>query len=140
MGEAWPKTAWWYIDCNAAECEPILAHNVAEIESAPESIYQGLLYAMESVGAANGVIAIKAKHKKAISILKNTIQDERVSVFLLDDVYPVGEKRALIRDVMGVLLSPEERSVNAGAIVVNSETLARVRQAVELGRPVISKI
>ncbi|WP_028976982.1 proline reductase-associated electron transfer protein PrdC [Sporolactobacillus terrae] len=124
---------------NAAECEPILAHNIAEIERGPNEVYRGLLYAMESVDAAHGVIAVKAKHKKAIARLKTIIQDDRVSVFQLEDRYPVGEKRALIRDVLGVLLAPDERTVHANAIVLNSETLSRVSQAVELGRPVLSK-
>ncbi|WP_353948428.1 proline reductase-associated electron transfer protein PrdC [Sporolactobacillus sp. Y61] len=124
---------------NAAECEPILLHNIAQIESNPDEVYRGLLYAMEAVDAARGVIAIKAKHKKAVSLIKEAINDDRVSVFLMPDLYPVGEERALIRDILGKLLPPEERVITANAIVINSETLSRVTQAVELGRPAVSK-
>ncbi|MCI1880681.1 MAG: proline reductase-associated electron transfer protein PrdC [Sporolactobacillus sp.] len=124
---------------NAAECEPILAHNIVQIERQPAEVYRGLGYAMKMTKAAKGVIAIKAKHKKAISRLQAIIDDERISIFLLHDLYPVGDERALIRDVLGNLLPPEKRVISANAIVINSETLSRVTQAVEIGRPVISK-
>lgn len=124
---------------NAAECEPILNHNVAQIEADPEEIYRGLLYAMEAVHAMRGVIAIKSRHRKAISLLKNVIDNDHVSVFPVQDLYPAGEERALIRDILDILVPPEERAITARTIVINSETLSRVTQAVELGRPVISK-
>ncbi|MCO7127602.1 proline reductase-associated electron transfer protein PrdC [Sporolactobacillus shoreicorticis] len=124
---------------NAAECEPILNHNVMQIEANPDEVYRGLLYAMEAVGAANGIIAIKAKHRQAIAQIKNVIRDKRITVFPLRDLYPIGEERALIRDTLGILLPPEARAITANTIIINTETLSRVTQAVEYGRPVLSK-
>lgn len=124
---------------NAAECEPVLSHNIAQMEQNPAELYRGLLYAMESCGAVKGVIAVKAKHKKAIEALQSVMADERISLFELRDLYPMGEERALVREVLGVLLSPEDLPFKANAVVLNAETLSRIAQAVELGKPVISK-
>lgn len=124
---------------NAAECEPILAHNVAQIEEGAEEIVRGLLYAMTAVGASRGVVAVKAKHVGAVAALRRALRDERISIFPLRDLYPMGEERALVREVLGVLLPPEELPSKANAVVFNVETLSRVAQAVEQGRPVMTK-
>ena len=124
---------------NAAECEPILTHNIVQIETSPQDIYRGLLYAMEVSHAAHGVIAIKETHAKAIAAIKAVIKDERVTVFQLRDLYPMGEERAIVREVLDVLLAPDELPSKANAVVLNVETLSRIAQAVELGKPVFSK-
>jgi proline reductase-associated electron transfer protein PrdC len=94
---------------------------------------------MQSVGAASGVIAIKGKHKEAIRALEDVLGDNSVSIHLLEDIYPVGEERAVIREVCSDLLRVDELPSSANCVVVNAETAARITDAVELCKPVISK-
>ncbi len=54
-------------------------------------------------------------------------------------MYPMGEERAIVRDVLGKLLEPTQLPSEANAVVINVETLTRIVEAVELKRPVISK-
>lgn len=124
---------------NGAECEPVLAHNVVQMEKEPEKIYKGLLFAMESINAQRGVIAIKSKHNEAIQAMKSVIKDERVTVHELPDMYPMGEERAIVREVLGVVLGPDKLPSEVNAVVSNVETLARICEAVESGKPAISK-
>lgn len=124
---------------NAAECEPILSHNIERIEQEPEKILKGLKIVMDLVHASRGIVAIKGIHTNAIQSLEKNISDEKVSVFHLENVYPMGEERALIRETLGILLSPEQLPLEASAIVINSETLLRIYEAVELKKPLIDK-
>lgn len=124
---------------NAAECEPILSHNIERIEQEPEKILKGLKIVMDLVHASRGIVAIKGIHTNAIQSLEKNISDEKVSVFHLEDVYPMGEERALIRETLGILLSPEQLPLEASAIVINAETLLRIYEAVELKKPLIDK-
>ncbi len=124
---------------NAAECEPILSHNIYSIEKDPGRVYRGLLYTMEAIGASKGIIAIKEKHKKAVKALEDVIDKENVEIHLLPDMYPMGEKRAVIREVLGILLNVNQSSSEANAVVINSETVSRIADAVELKKPVITK-
>lgn len=124
---------------NAAECEPILRHNIARIEEDSASLCRGLGYAMQACGARRGVIAVKEHHHKAVAALKAAIQGSDISLHLLADMYPMGEERAVVREVLGVLLGPDELPSKAGAVVLNTETLQRVAEAVEQGRPVTGK-
>ena len=124
---------------NAAECEPILSHNIERIEQEPEKILKGLKIVMDLVHASRGIVAIKGIHTNAIQSLEKNISDEKVSVFHLENVYPMGEERALIRETLGILLSPEQLPLEASAIVINAETLLRIYEAVELKKPLIDK-
>lgn len=124
---------------NAAECEPILSHNIERIEQEPEKILKGLKIVMDLVHASRGIVAIKGIHTNAIQSLEKNISDGKVSVFHLENVYPMGEERALISETLGILLSPEQLPLEASAIVINAETLLRIYEAVELKKPLIDK-
>ena len=127
------------IAVNAAECEPILSHNIDRIEKEPQQLIEGLKIAMEVVNAQKGIICLKHIHTKAIEILKNNIKDDNITIFELENIYPVGEERAIVRDALGVLLEPEQLPLAAGAIVINAETVYRLREAVVDKKPLIDK-
>lgn len=129
-----------YVIANCVECEPILNHNIRLIEEKPELIVKGLRYAMEATKAPKGYIAIKAKNKSAIDSLKNEIGNGTdIEIKELGDMYPVGEERAIIHEIFGIWLTPEQLPIEAKAVVINGETLANLTRAVEDLKPVIDK-
>ena len=120
-----PFTSGGVVIVNAAECEPILCHNIAAIEENPGQLIRGLKILMEVMNAAEGVIAIKEKHTEAINRLREVLLQSGVRIALLPDLYPMGEERAIVRE--------------ADAVVVNAETVCRVQEAVDLRKPLIDK-
>lgn len=123
---------------NAAECEPILGHNIERIEERPGRLVRGLEIAMELAQATEGVVAIKGSHAKAIEALKGVL-GPKMRVELLKEIYPVGEERALVREILGVLLPPTALPMEAKAIVINAETACRIVEAVDERKPLIDK-
>lgn len=123
---------------NAAECEPILTHNIKRIEEQPEQVIRGLAIAMEAAHAEHGVIAIKKHHTKAIEGLLDRM-GERMRIAALPDVYPMGEERAVIREVTGRLLSIDDLPMAAEAMVINAETACRIEEAVDRKKPFMDK-
>lgn len=125
---------------NAVECEPLLQHNIHQIIQSPELVCRGLKYAIQATGAAKGIIAIKSKNEDAIEALRSVIQSsDNIEIAELPDMYPMGEERAIVRETLGVLLGPDQLPSAAEAVVLNVETLARIAEAVEQRKPVISK-
>lgn len=124
---------------NAAECEPILSHNIRMIEKYAREVVSGLRAAMEILHADQGRIAIKEKHKEAIAALKACIGGTGIDLFLLPDLYPTGEERALIREIQGTLLDVDQLPLEANAVVINAETAYRIYEAVEKRKPFIDK-
>ena len=129
-----------YILVNAAECEPLLHHNVDQMIDNTEITIRGLKYVMEICGAQKGIFALKAKNKEAIdALVEGCNGDDSLDIHLLPDIYPMGEERAIVREVLGILLKPSDLPVKADAIVINVETIQRIAEAIELKKPCFSK-
>ncbi|MDR2168508.1 MAG: proline reductase-associated electron transfer protein PrdC, partial [Clostridiales bacterium] len=125
---------------NAAECEPILAHNLRVLAEQPELILRGMKYAMEIINAKKGYIAVKTKNAKHIlGLAKACAAEPDIEIKFLPNIYPVGDERVIIRELFGVILNPGQLPTEAGAIVSNVETIKRVAEAIELRKPVITK-
>jgi proline reductase-associated electron transfer protein PrdC len=134
------KLAGGVIIANAAECEPLLNHNIRRLELDPQLVYQGIRYAIQATGASRGILAIKEKHRAAIDAFRQVCKaEDNIEVFYLRDMYPVGEERAIVRDALGTLLGVDQLPSAAKAVVLNVETLIRIAQAVDECKPVISK-
>lgn len=123
---------------NAAECEPILGHNIAAIEKNPGQLVRGLRIVMDILQAKEGVIAIKEIHQEAVARLRSVL-GENMRIHLLQNIYPMGEERAVVREVLGQLLSVQSLPSEAGAVVLNAETVCRIQEAVDLKKPLIDK-
>lgn len=129
-----------YVVMNAAECEPLLNHNMKRIMKDPDLIIRGLKYIMEVTGAKKGYIAIKAKNKKPLIKLANAIKGhEDIEIKYLSDLYPAGDERVIIRELFDILLKPGQLPIEANAVVTNIETVKNIALAIEERRPVISK-
>lgn len=129
-----------FVLVNAAECEPVLKHNIKLMEETPELLINGLKYAMEMTKAAKGYICIKPKHRKAMMILGKAVKNEpNIELKFLPNIYPAGDERVIIREVLGVELEPGQLPSAVNAVVSNVETLKNVTLAIENRRPVITK-
>ncbi len=125
---------------NAAECEPTLKHNITLLEKDPGTVIRGLKYAMKVTGAPRGIVAIKPKHTAAVKAAEEAVRGERnIEIKFLPDLYPSGDERVIVRELLGYELAPGELPIKAGAVICNVETLKNIARAVEQGRPVMTK-
>ena len=125
---------------NAAECEPTLLHNMQALEEDAQGIIRGMKYIMQMTNAAKGYVAIKPKNKTAlISVAKAIKGEASIEIKYLSDMYPAGDERVVVREVLGVQLEVGQLPSAVGAAVSNVETVKRVREAIELRKPVITK-
>lgn len=129
-----------YVIANAAECEPTLGHNMKLLEENPGVVIKGIKYAMEITNASKALVVIKPKNKKAIINLAKRIKDDKdIEIRFLPDLYPSGDERVIIREVLGVELEPGKLPLEAKAVVCNVETLKNITLAIEERKPVIEK-
>ena len=129
-----------YLIANAAECEPILGHNVKFMEEQPEVLVRGMKYIMELTGAKEGYIAIKTKYRKALLALGKACKNEpNISIKILPNMDPAGDERVIVRETLGVILQPGQLPLEANAIISNVETIKHVVNAIEEDKPLIDK-
>lgn len=123
---------------NGAECEPLLHKDAVIMEEHAAELVRGLQLAMQTVGARDGVIGIKAKKKHAVETVSAACQGTSVRVQLLGDYYPAGDEYDLVFNVTGRLIPPQGIPLNVGVVVNNVETFVNIAAAAE-GRPVTHK-
>lgn len=129
-----------YILVNAAECEPGLRHNIQQLEDDCAKVIRGVKHCMEISNASKAIFAIKKKNEKAVKALREALKDEEaITIHLLPDIYPMGEERAVVRECLGVNLTPVQLPSAARSVVLNLETVARIAEAIDEKRPCITK-
>lgn len=129
-----------YVIANAVECEPLLGHNVQFMEEHPDIIVRGLKYLLEISGGKMAYIALKTKYRKAALALGKACKNEpQVELKFVSDMYPAGDERVIIRELLDIELKPGELPSAAKAVVSNVETIKRVVEAIEQRKPYIDK-
>ncbi|MGM0216376.1 hypothetical protein IGI42_003972 [Enterococcus sp. AZ109] len=125
---------------NGAECEALLAHNVKQMGEHIDQLIRGMKYCMEMTQAPKGVIAVKAKHRQLVMRMIKAVESEaNIEVYQLPDIYPAGDERMIVREVMDVILEPGQIPIAVGAVVDNVETIKRIAEAIEDRKPFIDK-
>ncbi|MBE2201109.1 MAG: SLBB domain-containing protein [Anaerolinea sp.] len=124
---------------NGAECEP-LTHVDKQllIHHAPEVI-AGLRAAMQSTGAAQGILGVKGKFKELITQLRQQLAGSSdITIAELGNFYPAGDEQVLVYDVLERVVPEGGLPIDVGCVVQNIETLYNVDAALQ-GQPVTHK-
>jgi Na+-translocating ferredoxin:NAD+ oxidoreductase RnfC subunit len=114
---------------NGAECEPLLHKDKVLLESRMDRVFEGLSAAMVLTGAAEGVVALKAKHETLVERLR-VKAGSRFRVQAVGDFYPAGDEVTLVYLVTGRALGPGELPLAADCLVHNVETLFNLAEGV----------
>ncbi|HBT46842.1 MAG TPA: electron transport complex protein RnfC [Peptococcaceae bacterium] len=124
---------------NGAECEPLLKVDQELMARYPAELLAALAAVVEATGADLGVVALKEKYKEARAAMEAVIGSyPGLKLHLLPDVYPMGDEHLLTYNVTGQTIPPGGLPLDAGAVVINVETLYNIRRALE-GLPVTHK-
>lgn len=122
-----------YILMNAAECEPLLRVDQQLAVEETADVIEGFACARELVQAPVGIIGIKKKHAKAITLLqaeieKRNLQDV-IRVQEIADVYPAGDEQVLVYELTGRVVPEVGIPIQVGCVVVNVETSINIARA-----------
>jgi Na+-translocating ferredoxin:NAD+ oxidoreductase RnfC subunit len=123
---------------NGAECEPLLHKDAAVMERQAAEMVRGMMLAMETLKARDGIVGIKEKNHHAVEAVRAACQGTPVRVHLLGDYYPAGDEYDLVHETTGRLIPPGGIPLNIGAVVCNVETFVNIAAAAE-GQAVTSK-
>lgn len=123
---------------NGAECEPLLKVDQQLATVQAELLVRGLELGMQSTGAKEGIIAMKAKYKNALAAIKPLLKPG-MRIEILRDVYPAGDEPITIWLTTGRVVPPGGIPISIGVVVNNVQTLINVAKAVDSGAPVTTR-
>ena len=119
-----------YVIANGAECEPLLQVDKQLMEIKAKEIIEGLVMAMDAVGANEGVLFLKEHYHKAADALRKEIgRKKNIRLFLSKSYYPVGDEQQIIYEVTRRTVPPGGLLKDIGCVVCNVSTLRDIARA-----------
>ncbi len=126
---------------NGAECETFLTSDHRLMLETPERVVNGLRAAMRATGVKRGVIAIEDNKPDAIEVVEKAASGrEGVEVVAMRTKYPQGGEKQLIQAVTGREVPSGGLPMDANVVVLNVGTAAAIADAVEKGRPLVTRV
>ena len=128
-----------HIIVNGAECEPYLTSDHRRMLETPEVIIDGLRICMKLLGLKKGYIGIESNKPDAVKALKK-VKGANIDVITLVTKYPQGAEKQLIKAITKKEVPSGALPADAGAIVLNIDTVTNISRAFRTGMPVITRI
>lgn len=128
---------------NGAECEPFITCDDMQMRERPAGIIRGAAILRDLTKAEQVLIGIEDNKPEAIAAMRAAVTstgEERIEIVAVPTRYPAGGAKQLIRVLTGIEVPHGKRSTDYGVQCFNTGTAYAVYEALELGRPLISRI
>lgn len=126
---------------NGAECEPFITCDDMLMRERPVQILRGVAIMRHLLGAEEVLIGIEDNKPEAIAAMQAACRDfPGIETIAVPTRYPAGGAKQLIRVLTGIEVPHGERSTDYGVQCFNVGTAYAVYEAVELRRPLVSRI
>ena len=130
-----------HIIINCAECEPYLTSKYRCAVERPEWIVEGLRILLKMFPNAKGILAIEEEQQEAITSLQMILADARnMKITPLKRKYPQDMERMLIYACTGKMINSKKTAEDARCIVLNSDTIYAICNAVTFGKPMFKRL
>ncbi|MFT3737028.1 MAG: electron transport complex subunit RsxC [Rhodocyclaceae bacterium] len=126
---------------NGAECEPFITCDDLLMRERPAAILRGVAIMRHLLGAEEVLIGIEDNKPQAIAAMQAACKDVTgIETIAVPTRYPAGGAKQLIRVLTGIEVPHGERSTDYGVQCFNVGTAYAIHEAVELRRPLVSRI
>jgi len=125
---------------NGVECEPYISCDDMLMRERPEQIIAGAKIMRHALHAKQVLIAVEDNKPKAHAALVDACRNEDIEVILVPTLYPQGGEKQLIKVLTGKEVPSNGLPVQVGIVVQNVATAAAVHNAINLGKPLTSRI
>lgn len=130
-----------HIIINCAECEPYLTVKNRLAAERPEWVVEGLRILLKMFPNAKGILAIGNEQQEAITALQKILADTRnMKIVPMKRKYPQDMERMLIYACTGKKINSSKTAEDARCIVLSSDTVYAICNAVTFGKPMYKKL
>lgn len=127
---------------NGAECEPYITCDDMLMRERAQEVVRGGRIMRHMLGAGQVLIGIEDNKPEAAEAMRAAVAalGEDMRVIVVPTRYPAGGAKQLIRSLTGIEVPHSKRSTDFGVQCFNVGTAYAIHQAIDLGRPLISRI
>lgn len=130
-----------YLIINCAECEPYITADHRRMLEDTDSIIDGIGIVMKILGLPNAYVGIEANKPDAIKVMKErAVQAGNITILPLKTKYPQGAEKQLIFAITKRQVPSGGLPADAGAIVMNVDTVSQISKTFRTGMPLIKRV
>ena len=126
-----------YLIVNMCECEPFITCDYKSVLEFTFKLINGIHYILDSINGKKAFIAVKKKNKEIIKKLKDSI-DSKITLVLIDDLYPVGWERYLVYKILKKKYDVLPSELNC--VVNNVYTIISIYNSFKLSKPCVERM
>lgn len=125
---------------NAIECEPYISCDDTLMRHLPDKIVGGIHIMQYALHARECILAIEDNKPEAHRVMAERLEAEAdIQLVRLPTCYPQGSEKQLVYVLTGKEVPTNGLAVHVGVVCHNVGTAAAVYDAIELGRPLVSR-
>jgi electron transport complex protein RnfC len=126
---------------NGSECEPYLSCDDRLMRDHAADILSGVRLMLHTTGAREARVGIEDNKPEAIAAMREAAAAfGEIRIMPVPARYPMGSDRQLIIELTGREVPSDSRAADVGVLVNNVGTAYAVHRAVNLGRPLVSRL
>lgn len=128
---------------NGAECEPFITCDDLLMRERANRVVAGIVIMRQLLEAPEVLIGIEDNKPEAIAAMQAACErngDATIQTVAIPTRYPAGGAKQLIRVLTGIEVPHGKRSTDYGVQCFNVGTAYAIHEAIELGRPLLSRI
>lgn len=130
---------------NGAECEPFITCDDMQMRERAPGVLGGVRILKTLLQAEEALVGIEDNKPEAIASMKAALanlgdEGKGIEIVPIPTRYPAGGAKQLIRVLTGIEVPHGKRSTDYGVQCFNTGTSYAVYEALELGRPLVSRI
>ena len=128
---------------NGAECEPFITCDDMQMRAQAPGIVRGAAIMRELTKAERVLIGIEDNKPEAIETMRAAQAasgEAAIEIVPIPTRYPAGGAKQLIRVLTGIEVPHGKRSTDYGVQCFNTGTIHAIYEAIDLGRPLISRV
>ncbi|HLA33439.1 MAG TPA: electron transport complex subunit RsxC [Rhodocyclaceae bacterium] len=132
---------------NGAECEPFITCDDLLMRERAVGLIRGMAIMRELLNADRVLLGIEDNKPEAIAMMRKALTQapdvaahEAIEVVVVPTRYPAGGAKQLIRVLTGIEVPHGQRSTDYGVQCFNVGTAFAIYEAIDLGRPLLSRI
>lgn len=130
---------------NGAECEPFITCDDLQMRERAPKVLRGVAIMRELLSADEALVGIEDNKPEGAAAMRAALaamgnEGAGIDIVQVPTRYPAGGAKQLIRVLTGIEVPHGERSTDYGVQCFNTGTAYAIHEAIELGRPLISRI
>lgn len=130
-----------HVIINCVESEPYLTSRYRLAVERPEWIWEGLRILLKMFPNAKGILAVENGQQEAITSLQKILADSKnMKIIPMKRKYPQDTERMLIYACTGKQIGSNKTAEDARCIVMNSDTVYAICNAVTFGKPMYKRL